>query len=169
MLQDHLVRTVSSPSYFFFEFRVDFESVDIKIALFEQGNGHLYSITSINGRQLETPIQRTRSPIVAINLVGEAIKDAVKLPPGATHQCWLNGSDIIEEGATDTEPNEVVMLLMGGLAYLNSDQLDNRHIIQINRFHFTENGRFKVTKSAQWRSEFIQSLLDQDRFTVRFK
>jgi hypothetical protein len=151
-----------------FKSRIDFEPVDIEIELFDKGNRSLYSITSINGRKLKTPVQRTRTPIVPIKFDGGAICDAVKIPNGASHQCWLNGSDILESDATDAEPNEAVMLLCGGLAYLDNSQSDNYHVIQINRFQPTESGRLQVTKSFEWQSEYTHILFDQDRFAVGF-
>jgi hypothetical protein len=122
-------------SFFFFfrinfEFRTDFQSVDIQIQFSKEGKRLLYSITSINGRQLQRPVQSTHSPIAPIKLSGGAAHDAAKIPENATHYCWLNGADISESDATDVAANEAVMLLLGALAYLDVDESGNYCVIQ---------------------------------------
>jgi hypothetical protein len=155
-------------THILFKFRTDFEIVDIQIKLFDEGNRFLYSITSINGQKLKRPVQRTRSPIAPIKFDGAAIFDAAKIPNGATHYCWLNGSNIIETDAIDAEPNEATMLLFGGLVYLDGDSTDNCQVVQINRFQPIDSGRFHLTGPVKWKSEYTQTLVNQDRFTVGF-
>jgi hypothetical protein len=151
-----------------FNFRIDFSPVKVQIELFEEGNRLLYSITSINDRQLDRPVQRTRSSIGPIKYISHNERDAVKIPIGATHYCWLNGSDIVESVASNAEANEATMLLFGGLAYLAHDQSDNYHVIEIKRFQPTDSGRLQLNGPTKWRSEYTQALLDQDRFAVGF-
>jgi hypothetical protein len=154
-----------------FKFYTDFKPVDINIKFFQEGERHLYSIESIKGRQLARPVQRTRSPIapVPMDFRNGYIQEVANIPSDASHYCWLNGTDYLEHETIDADPNEAIMLLNGGLVYLDSDDLDSCRIIQILRFDSTENGRFRITKSTQWRSEYTQTLLDQDRFAVEFK
>ncbi len=160
-------------SFFFFfrinfEFRTDFQSVDIQIQFSEEGKRHLYSITSINGRQLRRPVQNTHSPIAPIKLTGGAAHDAAKIPENATHYCWLNGSGISGGDATYAAANEALMLLLGALAYLDVDESGNYSVIQINRFHRSDNGRLQFIEPTKWQNEYTQSLFDQDRFAVGF-
>src|SRR5690348_614594 len=74
----------------------------------------------------------------------------------------------LENETTGAEANEAAMLLNGALAYLGHHQSDNYRVIQINRFQLTESGRLQFTGPTKWRSEYTQTLLDQDRFVVRF-
>lgn len=147
-------------------FCIDFKPVNVRIEFPKEGNELLYSITSINGHQLEKPVQRTRGPIGSIEFVSYNEREAVKIPDDATHYCWLNGSNTVESAAIDAEANEAGMLLLGGLIYLNLDQSGNYHVIQINRFHSIDSGRVQLTGPIKWQSEYTQTLLDQNRFAV---
>jgi hypothetical protein len=111
-------------------------------------------------------VKNTHSPIAPIKLTGGAAHDAAKIPENATHYCWLNGLDIRESNATDAAANEAVMLLLGALAYLNVDESGNYCVIQINRFHPSDNGRLQFIGPTKWKNEYTQSLFDQDRFAV---
>jgi len=151
-----------------FEFRTEFESVDIQIQFSKEGKRLLYSITSINGRQLQRSLKNTHSPIAPIKLTGGAAHDAAKIPENATHYCWLNGADISKSDATDVAANEAVMLLLGALAYLDVDESGNFCVIQVNRFHPSDYGRLQFIGPTKWQTEYTQSLFDQDRFAVGF-
>lgn len=117
----------------------------MEIELFERDNQHCYRIISIDGQQLNVPIERARSPIVLLpeSFGRGSMKDAANIPSDAKGYCWLNGSNIIENINIDIQSNEVLMLLMGGLAYLDFDQSNNWQVKQINRFQPTEDGRFR--------------------------
>jgi hypothetical protein len=150
-----------------FEFRTDFEPVNIQIQLFVEDNRYLYSITSINGEPLGTPVQRTRCPIAPITLPEGYARDVAKIPDGAKYSCWLNGSPFNENDPNNAEPNEAAMLLLGGLAYLDgNDESGNSHVIQINRFKHFGTGRLQFSGSKTWSSEYTQTLIDQNRFAV---
>ena len=150
------------------KFRTDFQPVDIQIKFSDKNNQLVYSITSINGRQLQKPVQNTHSPIAPIKLTGGAAHDVAKIPDDATHYCWLNGPDLTKGDATYAAASEVVMLLLGGLAYLDLDESGNYRVIRINRFHRCDNGRLQFIGPTKWDNEYTQSLINQDRFAVGF-
>jgi hypothetical protein len=173
-----LVRTFLLP-LILFKFCIVFKLVAIQIEPFNEHNGLSYLITSINGRRLDKPVKRTRSPVMPMGFDDGVIRRAAKVPDNAKYCCWLNGSDVIEKDAIDAEPNEAIMLLIGGLAFLEKDmRSDNYRAIQINRFqpseseneseHESGSPRIQITKLSHWLNEYTQTLLDQGRFAVGF-
>ncbi len=167
MQQDRLVRHFPV-LHTIFNFRIDFIPVDIQIEFSREANRSLYLITSINGHQLERPVERTHCPIELTNFASYNECDAVKIPSDATHYCWLNGSNIVESAAINAEANEAAMLILGGLAYLKLDQSGNYRVIQINRFQPTDSGLVQLSGPIKWKSEYTQALVDQNRFAVGF-
>ena len=63
---------------------------------------------------------------------------------------------------TDTDeanPNEITMLLLGGLTYFKCNTSDTYHLIQINRFVHSDNGYFELMAQPTENGAFLYFLM----------